>query len=156
MEMTKEEIIRDYRQARYKGKQVGILADLNSCRKSEIVAILREGGVPVKALPRNRATHPQDGKKAAQEGEKTTQEREKAAQERAGAIGGATAPSPIPKHTRVLKLALSEYLAKQKRLLEVRERETEQELVAIRESIREAETALTVLAGERGEENADG
>lgn len=67
MEMTKEEIIRDYRQARYKGKQVGILADLNGCRKSGIVAILREGGVPVKALLRNRAKPSQEGKKTAQE-----------------------------------------------------------------------------------------
>lgn len=138
MEMTKEEIIRDYRQARYKGKQVGILVDLNGCRKSEIVAILREGGVPVKSLPRNRAKPSQEGKKTAQERTEPTD--------------GATALPEPQKHAHVLNLALSDYLAKQQRLLETRE----QELADIRATIQEAKTALAALAVKGGEGNADG
>lgn len=142
MEMTKEEIIRDYRQARYKGKQVGILADLNGCRKSEIVAILRERGVPVKALPRNRAKPSQEGKKTAQERTEPTD-------------GAIALPEP-QKHAHVLNLALSDYLAKQQRLLETREQETERELAGIRATIQEAKTALAALAAKGGEGNADG
>lgn len=42
--MTREEIIRDYRQAANKQYQIGVLADLNLCTKAEIVALLRDAG----------------------------------------------------------------------------------------------------------------
>ena len=45
MEMTKDEIVRDYIEAKDKKMQIKILADLNLCRESEINAILREAGV---------------------------------------------------------------------------------------------------------------
>lgn len=44
MIMTNEEICREYRQAKTPLKQIGILADENSCTKREIVTILREAG----------------------------------------------------------------------------------------------------------------
>ena len=44
MIMTKEEIVRDYNQAKAPQKQIGILADQNLCKKSEIVEILKEAG----------------------------------------------------------------------------------------------------------------
>lgn len=47
MEMTNEEICRNYRQAKNKSSQIKILADMNLCKASEIVSILEENGVQV-------------------------------------------------------------------------------------------------------------
>ena len=44
MTMTNEEIVREYRQAAHPAQQIGILADLNECKKKAIVEILREAG----------------------------------------------------------------------------------------------------------------
>ena len=44
MILTNEEICREYRQAKTPLKQIGILADENSCTKREIAEILREAG----------------------------------------------------------------------------------------------------------------
>lgn len=40
MEMTHEEIQRNYREAKNKNRQIGILAELNDCSRSEIEDIL--------------------------------------------------------------------------------------------------------------------
>lgn len=53
MVMTKDEILRDYRAAKSKQNQIGVLADLNCCKSREIVNILLEAGEPV---PRNFLT----------------------------------------------------------------------------------------------------
>lgn len=45
MTMTPEEICRDYKLAKKKQTQIGILADLNQCEKREIVRILAEAGM---------------------------------------------------------------------------------------------------------------
>lgn len=59
MYMTSEEIVRDYRQARDKSKQIKILADRNVVTQSEIRAILAEAGVEgVKAPQRIRRKKP--------------------------------------------------------------------------------------------------
>ena len=60
MIMTNEEICREYRQAKTPLKQIGILADENSCTKREIAEILREAGETLpaqfaKAPPRPKA-----------------------------------------------------------------------------------------------------
>ena len=47
MQMTTEEIIRNYTEAKDKSKQIGILADLNGCDKEKIRSILRTKGVPL-------------------------------------------------------------------------------------------------------------
>ena len=44
MEMEQREILMMYRDAKYKLKQIKILADLNECEQSEIADILREAG----------------------------------------------------------------------------------------------------------------
>lgn len=49
MAMTKDEIISSWKNAISSKKQVGILADLNDCPKSEIVRILYEGGGTLRA-----------------------------------------------------------------------------------------------------------
>lgn len=54
MEMTNEEILRNYRQAKDPHEQVKILADLNVCSRTRIVQILIEQGVDPKALPKIR------------------------------------------------------------------------------------------------------
>lgn len=52
MEMSNEEIVRSYREAKDKAVQLGILADLNCCSKEYIKQILREGGISPQQLPR--------------------------------------------------------------------------------------------------------
>jgi len=45
--MDKGEIVREYRAAKDKKKELGVLADLNECSKAEIAEILVEGGEKV-------------------------------------------------------------------------------------------------------------
>lgn len=59
MQMTNEEIVRDYKAAANKQKQVRILADLNQTSPSEILTVLAEAGVagvkkPEKIMPRKK------------------------------------------------------------------------------------------------------
>ena len=56
MNMTNEEIARDYRAAKSKMKQIPILADLNGCDNKTIVNILIEEGesVPGQFLPKRK------------------------------------------------------------------------------------------------------
>lgn len=42
MEMSNEEIIRRYKQAKHKAAQIQILADLNACPKSKILEIVSD------------------------------------------------------------------------------------------------------------------
>lgn len=61
--MTNEEILRSYRQAQDKEKQIEILSDLNLCSKARIVDILSDGGVDPKELPwlpRYKSDQPDD------------------------------------------------------------------------------------------------
>lgn len=55
LEMTPAEIVANYRQAKFKVKQIGILADLNLCKKSHIVNILRAAGETLPGQYRKRA-----------------------------------------------------------------------------------------------------
>ena len=52
MQMTNEEIVRSYNEAKHKGKQIGILADLNVCPKDVIIDIIVEGGIDKRAFAR--------------------------------------------------------------------------------------------------------
>ena len=52
MQMTNEEIVKSYKEAKHKGQQIGILADLNVCPKDMIIDILVEGGIPKTAFSR--------------------------------------------------------------------------------------------------------
>ena len=56
MQMTTEEIIRNYTEAKDKSKQIGILADLNGCDKEKIRSILRTKGVPLPTKGRPKGT----------------------------------------------------------------------------------------------------
>ncbi len=55
MEMTNDEIVMMYREAKNKKQQIRILAELNCCSKDEILRILKEGNVKSTELPRQRA-----------------------------------------------------------------------------------------------------
>lgn len=71
MDMTNEEIVRDYRAAKNRTKQIGILADRNGCSKRGIVDILLEAG---EEIPGNFLNKGKKGKVAApvqEEPEKT-------------------------------------------------------------------------------------
>ena len=61
MEMSNEEIVRRYRQAKNKRSQVNILAQLNCCSKDEIIEVLKQEGITDKQLP--RAERSDKGKK---------------------------------------------------------------------------------------------
>lgn len=61
MEMSNEEIVRRYRQAKNKRQQVNILAQLNCCSKDEIIKVLKQEGITDKQLP--RAERSDKGKK---------------------------------------------------------------------------------------------
>lgn len=50
MQMTSEEILRDFRQAKHKKEQIKILAELNACSVEEIVDILKAQGVDGRSL----------------------------------------------------------------------------------------------------------
>lgn len=52
--MTHDEIVRNYREAKDKKKQIGILADLNECNEEKIISILKENGVNHRELPRTK------------------------------------------------------------------------------------------------------
>ena len=54
MTMSDADIVKEYREAKDKKAQIGILADLNTCSRDEIKEILIKGGVSPKELPRNR------------------------------------------------------------------------------------------------------
>ena len=45
MQMTTHEIVQMYKEAADKNAQIGILADLNACKKEEILTILQEEGL---------------------------------------------------------------------------------------------------------------
>lgn len=58
MQMTVEEIIRSYTEAKDKSKQIGILADLNGCAKEKIRVILLSRGcqMPTKGRPKKETS----------------------------------------------------------------------------------------------------
>lgn len=66
MQMTDNEIVRNYREAKNKREQVTILADLNRCEKEHIIDILLKNGVDQRELPRKRKPrkNPEEEKKA--------------------------------------------------------------------------------------------
>lgn len=47
MQYTEGKIVREYNQARYKNKQIGILAQLNTCHRKDIIEILERNGVVI-------------------------------------------------------------------------------------------------------------
>lgn len=61
MEMSNEEIVRRYKLAKNKRSQVNILAQLNCCKKDEIIEVLKQEGITDKQLP--RAERSDKGKK---------------------------------------------------------------------------------------------
>ena len=50
MEMNRDEIVVRYRQAKKKGEQIKILADLNACGVDDIINVLLEHGITRKQL----------------------------------------------------------------------------------------------------------
>lgn len=54
MQMSNEEIVKNYREAKGKAKQLGILAKLNACDEQKIKDILTEGGIDYRSFPRSR------------------------------------------------------------------------------------------------------
>lgn len=52
--MTREEILRSYKQAKNPKAQITVLAELNLCGTAQIVETLIEGGIPADQLPKIR------------------------------------------------------------------------------------------------------
>lgn len=66
--MEPKDIVKSYREAANKRKQIAILAQLNLCKESDILDVLRDNGVDHRTLPRN-------GKNIAAKEEKVLQEK---------------------------------------------------------------------------------
>ena len=47
MQYTESEIVKEYNQAKYKNKKIGILSQLNTCSRAEIIQILERNGIKV-------------------------------------------------------------------------------------------------------------
>lgn len=62
MQMTENEIVKSYKEAKEKGKQIGILADLNGCQRQEITAILRNNGVDLPGPKPKKVEEPKEPK----------------------------------------------------------------------------------------------
>ena len=78
MVMTNEEIIRDYRQAKRKSIQLGVLADLNQVDRKVIAQILADAG---EELPGNYRGRPRkDGQAPKSEPKKPTKKKESTSQ----------------------------------------------------------------------------
>ena len=61
MQMTDDEIVRHYREARNKAKDITVLADLNTCKPKEIREILiKAGELPQPVAPPKKPELPQD------------------------------------------------------------------------------------------------
>lgn len=61
MQMTDDEIVRHYREARNKAKDITVLADLNTCKPKEIREILiRAGALPQPVALPKKPEPPQD------------------------------------------------------------------------------------------------
>ena len=61
MQMTDDEIVRHYREARNKAKDIPVLADLNDCKPKEIREILiRAGELPQPVALPKKPEPPQD------------------------------------------------------------------------------------------------
>lgn len=63
MQYTEGEIVREYQQARYKNKQIGILSQLNTCSRKDIIKILEKNGVEVPSNFKNSHEEEYDYKK---------------------------------------------------------------------------------------------
>lgn len=59
MEMSNEEIIRRYKQAKHKASQIQILAELNACPKSKILEIVSDSIVPKHPVPAQHKEQPE-------------------------------------------------------------------------------------------------
>lgn len=70
MQMTNEDILKEFKEAKNKHEQVKILADLNLCTVDQIVGILKAQGVDGRQLPHKKApkpTEPRTGTPAAKQ-----------------------------------------------------------------------------------------
>lgn len=54
MVMDAGQIVREYRAAKHKRHEISVLAQLNCCRESEILEVLKACGVPSVEMPRSR------------------------------------------------------------------------------------------------------
>ena len=61
MIMTEAEICKEYRESKKQNMQIGILAELNLCKKAEIIEILEKNGIAVpKPAMKKKAELPQE------------------------------------------------------------------------------------------------
>lgn len=61
--MNSEQICREYREAKNKKQQIGILADQNLCGKSEIIKILIEAGEDMSCMEPKKKEKPKEAPK---------------------------------------------------------------------------------------------
>jgi hypothetical protein len=54
MDMSKDEIVVRYRQAKHKAEQIKILADLNACGVDDIIQVLTDSGINLRGMNKVR------------------------------------------------------------------------------------------------------
>lgn len=54
MDMSKDEIVVRYRQAKHKAEQIKILADLNACGVDDIIQVLTDSGINLRGMNKIR------------------------------------------------------------------------------------------------------
>ena len=62
MIMSDEEIVKSFKEAAYKGQQIGILADLNDCNPSQIHEVLERNGVDFTEFVKIKPVRPKRGR----------------------------------------------------------------------------------------------
>lgn len=93
MQMTIAEIAGSYRRATNQRAQIGILAELNSCDKEEIIKILEGQGIKVKRSGRPKGRKAIEGKEKPQEA--AVEEGERSEEPQGAAVGESEPPDEM-------------------------------------------------------------
>ncbi len=131
MEMTEGEIARNYRRAKDKDRQGGILADLNCTSREDITRILVRAGIPISPKKRRKRKRSGKGKEADTEDKK----------------GSSTIPQALPEIMGISSASIpdrDEYTEELFRKLDV----LDEEIARLEKEYRE--TAARIHGKERG------
>lgn len=134
--MTELEIVSTFRQAKYPGKQVAILAELNGCSTEEIKEILLRNGVEQKNLPRKSRKMRQAEMDALVESSAIEEPVEPAVAE------PMPEETPAPVEVQIPDVGIFELICKEEAAAATREKELGDQMRELRVALRAAEKRL--------------
>ena len=97
MQMSDFEIVRDFKNAAKKGKQIGTLADMNGCSREKIREVLLRNGISEAELPGKPGRRPSEEEKEIFRPAKTAKQKPGGGLPRVA--GGTESPAPEPKES---------------------------------------------------------